>query len=390
MASSVLLWYPLLQADPLDSWTQQQSQTANNLTAIAYGATQFVAVGQAGTILPSPDGVKWTQQNSRTSNDLYSIAYGKNQFVAVGINFWGPSVILSSPDGINWTPRNPSSGSPSGPNSLVGVVYGNNEFVAVGVGILTSPDGVTWTSRGQPYDAVLNAVSYGCDQFVAAGYQGVILTSPDGVVWNGRSAATNVDLWGIALGNHQFVAVGLAGPPGALPKGSTFLTSTDGVAWTSRTAGEGNFLAGITYGNNPYGNNQFVAVGNCILSSPDGITWTKHVSGTSIALNGVAFGKQTFVAVGNEGTILQSGLLIPAPPVLGPMVLLPGGGARVQLSGQPGQTYTIQVATDLNNWYLGTGNWVTITNFVLTNTVAEFVDDLGGSVEQRFYRAISP
>jgi hypothetical protein len=60
-----------------------------------------------------------------------------------------------------------------------------------------------------------------------------------------------------------------------------------------------------------FGNNTFVAVGNTgtILSSHDGLTWTEENfmdSGTIEDLNGVAYGNDVFVAVGNHGTILVS------------------------------------------------------------------------------------
>ena len=59
------------------------------------------------------------------------------------------------------------------------------------------------------------------------------------------------------------------------------------------------------------GNNTFVAVGNngTILSSSDGLTWTDQAfweTGTIEDLNGVIYGEGSFVVVGNHGTILVS------------------------------------------------------------------------------------
>jgi hypothetical protein len=81
------------------TWTQRTSGTGNELEGVAYRNGLFVAVGQDGTILTSPDGVNWTAQTSGTSNWLYEVAYGNNTFVAVGRN----GTILTSPDGVNWT-----------------------------------------------------------------------------------------------------------------------------------------------------------------------------------------------------------------------------------------------------------------------------------------------
>jgi hypothetical protein len=46
------------------SWTQQTSGTRDDLNGVAYGNGLFVAVGDFGTILTSPDGVNWTVRTS--------------------------------------------------------------------------------------------------------------------------------------------------------------------------------------------------------------------------------------------------------------------------------------------------------------------------------------
>ncbi len=77
----------------------------------------------------------------------------------------------------------------------------------------------------------------------------------------------------------------------------------DGVTWTSRNSGSTANLNGVTYGNDT-----FVAVGNggTMLTSPDGVTWTSRNSGSTANLNETTYGNDTFVAVGNGGTIIQS------------------------------------------------------------------------------------
>jgi photosystem II stability/assembly factor-like uncharacterized protein len=64
-----------------------------------------------------------------------------------------------------------------------------------------------------------------------------------------------------------------------------------------------NFLITVAYGNGT-----FVAVGGegTILNSVDGITWEPRTSGTSMTLNMVTYGNGLFVAVGPHGTILIS------------------------------------------------------------------------------------
>jgi hypothetical protein len=47
-------------------WTERASGTSNWLNGVTYGNGLFVAVGEDGTILTSPDGVTWTQRTSGT------------------------------------------------------------------------------------------------------------------------------------------------------------------------------------------------------------------------------------------------------------------------------------------------------------------------------------
>ncbi len=65
---------------------------------MTWGGNQFVAVGEGGAILTSPDGVTWTP---RASYSLDGVTWGGDQFVAVGLE----GTILTSPDGVTWTPR---------------------------------------------------------------------------------------------------------------------------------------------------------------------------------------------------------------------------------------------------------------------------------------------
>lgn len=155
------------------TWTQQSSGTTQPLRSVAHGGSQFVAVGQSGTILTSPDGTNWTTQTSGTTQHIYSVGYGGSQFVAVGDS----GTILTSPDGVTWTAR--TSGTTQ---HLRGVVYDGSQFVMTGWGgtILTSSDGVTWTADTSGTTTHLYGVAYnGTDTFVVVGYSDMVLTSGD-------------------------------------------------------------------------------------------------------------------------------------------------------------------------------------------------------------------
>lgn len=58
--------------------------TTATLWGACYGRGQFVAVGENGTILTSPDGLTWTLRPSGTTAWLTSVAYGFNHYLAVG------------------------------------------------------------------------------------------------------------------------------------------------------------------------------------------------------------------------------------------------------------------------------------------------------------------
>ena len=155
-------------------------------------------------------------------------------------------------------------------------------------------------------------------------------------------------------------------------------TSFDGIVWEKPAAATSNWLWSVAYGNN-----QFVAVGDegTIVTSPDGLAWTNRPAVMDIHLLGVGYGDNTFVATGVNATVLQSDPVMSPSPVLGPLVLLPGGGVQLTLSGLAGQAYPIQASATLTDW-------VTITNVALTNTSVQFTDPSATAVPRRFYRAV--
>jgi photosystem II stability/assembly factor-like uncharacterized protein len=321
----------------------QVYRTSAPLAAVTWAGRQFVAVGDSGTILTSPDGHTWTGQTSGTSLALSDVAWSGTQFVVVGHYvpaLFGPdlneNIILTSPDGHTWTARNPGT-----PFPLFGVTWAGGQFVVVGDSgtILTSPDGHTWTGQtsgtslalsdvawlgkqfvvvgrfvppsvdvpdlneniiltspdgrtwtGQTSPAFLSAVTWAGRQFVAVGDSGTILTSPDGHTWTGQTSGTSLALSDVAWSGTQFVVVGDRG---------TILTSPDGRAWTARSPGTSLGLSSITWLGR-----QFVAVGDSgtILTSPDGRTWTAQHSGTSADLFAVVWSGRQFVVLGNEST----------------------------------------------------------------------------------------
>jgi hypothetical protein len=256
------------------------------LRDVVYNQDLYVAVGDAGAIVTSPDGVEWTNYDS--GEGLSSVTWGNNQFVAVG-----SGVILTSPDGVAWAKRD------LGINALLNcVTWSGSQFVAVGNDwdewggiIVTSLDGVVWTKLGST-DQYLNSVIWSGSQLVAVGESGAILTSPDGAVWTERNSETHSSLYGSIWSGSQFVVVG----------NGVILTSPDGVIWNEPDS-ELYDLTSVAWGNN-----QFVAVGHygTIITSPDGVTWLELDSDIWSSLSGVTWGGNQYIAVGEHGAILTS------------------------------------------------------------------------------------
>lgn len=277
-------------AGPLDRWTQRNPLPQSHaLLAVAQGANQFVAVGDRGTILTSPDGANWTLQNRRVDQSLTGVAYGGGQFIAVGAG----GTVLSSTDGTNWAYRATFPGT-----FLNAVAHGQGRFVAVGnhIGLGTliqhSSDGIQWEriSPGLPYG--LNAVAYGNGVFVAAGVAS-IMRSTDGTNWSlVKPVAKEVE--SITYAGGYFVAVG---------DDSSILVSHDGALWLPRPELTSRRLLGVTHGAG-----RFVAAGarGIMLTSTDALNWSTVNSGTPDRLEGIHHAAGRFVALGENGTIITS------------------------------------------------------------------------------------
>lgn len=230
-----------------ESWTPAFSPTTQNLWQVSHGGGQFVAVGEGGTILTSPDGAAWT---SRVS----------------GHSLW-----------------------------LVAVGHGNGLHVVVGDRgtILTSTDGVAWTSRTSGTTARLNGVAYGGGRWLIVAESGELLTSTDAIVWTKLAPSTD-RLRGLTFAYGQFVITGDNG---------LMRVTIDTTDYDTRVLPEGLFVEAVTYARRG-----FVAVGEdgYIIASDDATTWRRVASNTTAYLRGVAFFNGHFIAAGSNGAVLTS------------------------------------------------------------------------------------
>jgi hypothetical protein len=284
-------------------WSTRFSPSTNKLNAIAYGNGLFVAAGAANTILTSSDGITWVQQTGGNP-DLYSMTHGSTGFAAGGQT---GSLIAFSSNGVTWTNVLDTIGM----QQLNGITYGYGLFVAVGRGsfsgtsyILTSTNGINWVSRLSPATNFLFAVTpafntdgigWADELFVAVGDHGTIVTSTNGIDWVLRNSGTANPLRSVIF-HQRLIAAGDSG---------TVLTSSDGINWSPAAPPAFNVNGLASSGT------ALVAVGKYISgrlhASADGLSWPGDPVQFPHSLNAIAYGGGSFVAVGDQGLIIQSG-----------------------------------------------------------------------------------
>jgi hypothetical protein len=100
-------------------------------------------------------------------------------------------------------------------------------------------------------------------------------------------------------------------------------------------------------------------------------------------LRGAAYGNGTFVVVGDQGTILQSGR------GAGSSLIVANGygpaGFELTIAGDTGTRYTLQVSTNLT-----AAGWIDLLAFTNTQPAISLTDTTALSFSKRFYRVVTP
>jgi hypothetical protein len=343
-------------ANPLDHWHwRRPSPQGSRLYDMAWGDGRYVAVGRAGNIITSTNGLDWTTITLEVDCELRTVTWGNGQFVAVGYiyspvqstpysayvspYYYGiAGIVMTSPDGLHWTP----GAVPLGAN-LEDLAFGNGVFVLANYDgwhsfVHISTDGRHWTTVNNA-GAIAYRVAFGAGRFVAFSGGGVYYASTNGADWS-RIIASNYGVRGLTYGNGRFIETssgyngrkygvmhtsvdGVAweqypvtncyaqmffGAGGRFfgicqdTKGS-LVTSVDGVSWTAIDTGANQELeAGL------HAAGQYFIVGEAgtLVRSMDGLAWDLHSTANQIDYYGIAHNGSLLVAAGDSGTILTS------------------------------------------------------------------------------------
>lgn len=346
-----------------DEWSVSFSDPAVTLLDVEFGASRFVAVGTGlqGDVLVSANGTAWTRVATTLPDEIHAVVWAGSAFFAcsagevyrsadgdswsfvgeVQTSFkdhlfelerydlaWTGSRLVwaggaeawVSPDGERWTLAATVDGCEPF-SRFVGVLGTPSGAVLSGFGacpstllvpeaqLFTSFDGgSTWDMTWRDVGGGFPALAHSPGTIVALGDGGDLLVSVNGAEWeapgSGCSSGACADGFAdLAATEDGLVAAGGVGlcDGGKRLGGGTIAERLEDSPWKV-AALDIDRIYGIAFGGPG-----FAAVGDAwAASSSDGREWEVHDVPTVWPLNSVAWGNGTFVAVGDEGTLLTS------------------------------------------------------------------------------------
>jgi uncharacterized delta-60 repeat protein len=328
------------------NWAAIPSGTSRNLWGLCYGGGQFVAVGEGGTILTSPDGLTWVSRTSGTNVWLTAVCHGLGNYLAVGEG----GVVLASYDGITWS-RVPSDGTTVPTTERLNVaayIPQYQQFIALGersaAEIISLPRRIMWKWNGDDRlpRTWWRSFALGVDHHAVVGGETGLLVFANGVFFPTSPLSIRVpeglrNVSGIVFDRGAFTAVGGAG---------AIVTSTDAINWSPEASGTTANLNGLTAFNNTL---LAVGEGGTILSQDARNAWQRRTSPSTELLLGVAASDTAAVIVGGGGTILRATPSLMPPMILGSpasLVETRGGVASFQVRASGSLPLTYQWSRD--------------------------------------------
>jgi photosystem II stability/assembly factor-like uncharacterized protein len=309
-----------------DSWTigAPIGVVPQNMNALAFGGTRYVAVGDAGAILagdfaygsasPNLGVASWMQPQGLPTNfteNLRSVTFN-GTFVALGEN----GSVLTSADGVNWVVNVPITAAGAPVTGMNGIAFGPGIFVAVGNGgqLFTSNNlAASWVKGNSNTTEDLTSVVLLNGGLFATGTKGTLLVSPDGgTTWNPQATGLGTTLRAVTFmpnapppNSVSFVAVGDAG---------SVVTSTSVIAgqgtWTPTVLPGAQNLRSVTVGGTTGFRFMAVGLGGAVVFGDsvidnvpvNSIQWLTPIGPTPTAdLSSVLFFLGQYLAVGAAG-----------------------------------------------------------------------------------------
>jgi hypothetical protein len=300
---------PVIWNGQSNGWTRRLSDLPFGFWDVVWDGTVFVAVGDDGAILTSPDGVDWVRKESGVEDTLMRVAAFGPDIVAVGYDI----VMLSTDHGDSWTVTDRPELA-----ALEAVALNSSQYVVGGMDFarttstirLSEDRGETWeiVEEGPIGDFPVSDLAYGDGLFVATSWQwssngGRVKVSADGREWNEFlvSEGDEANSYGLVVHDgSQFAVAGYSGVS----------TSIDGFNWTPKQTPLLNFdflsaasdgskliLAGA-FGSSFWGYYLQSHWPAGIASTDGGLTWEFFGIDEGYLSCGMAFGNGRFVSVG--------------------------------------------------------------------------------------------
>lgn len=270
------------------TWTARTSGLTAPLNAVAAdNLTGLIcAVGESGHVSKSVGGESWTASLSGDGATMRGVVfdYLSNTFVASSYIYSGDFVDIYaqvSTDGDSWTHNAVKISSTGHPNKIT-VSPGGLFCLCTdqNLDIYTSPNGTAWTARWKDSSTSLNDCAVNSSGFFCAvGDYRTIITSPDGITW------TSITLGGV--GEFHSIAVNSSDIFCAVTSDGEVYTSPNGTTWTAQSSGTSTYITTVTA--DADGNFYFVDYnGGIYQSTNDGVTWAKISNITDFHVNDLA------------------------------------------------------------------------------------------------------
>jgi hypothetical protein len=358
-------------------WSSDTNSIRSWLWSVTHTPHNYLAVGNLGTILSSPNGIDWDLELTpapATNSVLLGVGGSTNLFLIAGSRgtvLWATNIFF-------WNAISPRPTT----NDLQGVCYDGTRYTLCGGNgtILTSTTGTNWISRTSPTNVFLMSVAPYPDGLVAVGDWGTVLTSGNSTNWFRQTTGTTNWLSQVRYLNSQLIAVGENG---------TILTSANGTNWTARTSGTTSWLNAVDYVNGAW----FIA-GNqgTMLISTNSTNWVNTGTITKNSLYGLVINNGQLVTVGTEGAIVRSQVIPPGTPVNFNRYARNSGQNVFLFTGQPDQRFYLTTVTNLVSDGSGAAAWTTnsLLEFFDSTGTLLFVDDASTNNSREFYRTSSP